>query len=368
MSLQPVIGFFHAALECSFYHAPREPGLTYHELTEAGKRAGYQDGEIGDALRQVVVQTFGGGADKRMLPSSPVMSMWGIIAIAQNPEFRKIDAWDFVYTEMNDNIRAMGSGRAQLERNVIVERGVAQNIPCLDIEVAIALMAACGQLAEKDGILRPLSGRQYHPLPSQQRNQMHGGGQQRPNETRQRAYEIVKDIVSRRADGRPKHAEPFDAFADALNRLGRSSFRLWWMQMVAELRHSDSSSSPVSVLVLSAALVEGALTFVVKHARDLGLGVFGSTDFERDPRTWKIEDLVNSAAFGKDAAILDDAAKQRTNRLIQARQRIHAGRMLSEFPRGAPDLRPDEARDGKATAELVVRLVLDWLDKYPPTP
>jgi hypothetical protein len=39
--------------------------------------------------------------------------------------------------------------------------------------------------------------------------------------------------------------------------------------------------------------------------------------------------------------------------------------MLSEFPQGAPDLRPEEAPSAKATAELVVRRVLDWLTPLP---
>jgi hypothetical protein len=38
------------------------------------------------------------------------------------------------------------------------------------------------------------------------------------------------------------------------------------------------------------------------------------------------------------------------------------GRMLSE--QRAPDLPPEEARAAKATAELVVRRVLDWLARY----
>ena len=85
------------------------------------------------------------------------------------------------------------------------------------------------------------------------------------------------------------------------------------------------------------------------------------------PRTWKIDDLVASAARGGDSAILDEPTRMRAVGLINARQRIHAGRMLSEFPTGsAPDLRPDEARDAKATAEQVVRRVLDWLERYPP--
>lgn len=37
--------------------------------------------------------------------------------------------------------------------------------------------------------------------------------------------------------------------------------------------------------------------------------------------------------------------------------------MLFDFPARIPDLRPEEARDAKQTAE-VVRCVLDWLDKF----
>jgi len=114
------------------------------------------------------------------------------------------------------------------------------------------------------------------------------------------------------------------------------------------------------------ALMEGALTFVVSHARGLGLGVFGSKTFEQDPHSWQIQDLLGSAASGRDAAILDEPTRQRASRLIQTRKRIHAGRMLSEFPGGVPDLKPEEARDAKAIADQVVRRVLEWLERYPP--
>jgi len=80
----------------------------------------------------------------------------------------------------------------------------------------------------------------------------------------------VKDAIERRTDNRPKHAEPLDAFADEPDKLGYGQFRLWWKQMVAELRRGDTQSAPVAVCVPAAALVEGALTFVVKHARKLG--------------------------------------------------------------------------------------------------
>jgi hypothetical protein len=61
--------------------------------------------------------------------------------------------------------------------------------------------------------------------------------------------------------------------------------------------------------VTSAALVEGALTLVVKHARNLRLAVFASKSFDGDPRSWKIDDLVASAASGSDAAVLDPGTR-----------------------------------------------------------
>jgi hypothetical protein len=157
-----------------------------------------------------------------------------------------------------------------------------------------------------------------------------------------------------------------DAFADALDILGYKPFRLWWTQTVAELRKLEVTISPVSATVLSAALVEGALTFLVKHARQLNVGPFKSRDFDGEPRTWKIDDLVKSAATGGDVAVLDSGARLRADELVRTRQRIHAGRMLSEHPGGPPDLRPEEARDARRTTELIVRRVLDWLQKYPP--
>jgi hypothetical protein len=107
------------------------------------------------------------------------------------------------------------------------------------------------------------------------------------------------------------------------------------------------------------------LTFVVRHAREKDLPVFRSSDFKGDPRAWKIDSLVASAASGGDGAILNAQARARADHLVRTRQRIHAGRMLSDFPAGPPDLRPEEARDAKATADLVVRAVLEWLHHFP---
>jgi hypothetical protein len=95
------------------------------------------------------------------------------------------------------------------------------------------------------------------------------------------------------------------------------------------------------------------------------VGVLESRTFEGDPKTWKLDDLVTSAAMGRDAAVLNDVARRRAQLLIGSRQRIHAGRMLSEHPGGPPDIRPEEAREARETADLVVRAILDWLTQHP---
>lgn len=207
-------------------------------------------------------------------------------------------------------------------------------------------------------------GRENFALPSEQARANNGPPRRR--ELLQRLYPMVRDVIERRSDGRSLAAEPFEAFGERLSGLGYGHFRAWWVQTVTELRRLDLSLNPVIAAVLSAALVEGALAFVVRHARQLGLGVLGSKTFDGSPQTWKIDDLVSSASSGGASAILDQPARHRADALIKVRQRIHAGRMLSDYPGGVPDLRPEESRDARQTAELVVRRILDWLDRNPP--
>ena len=362
---QRLIAFLKACLECSVYLAPTEPGLTYDELLEVGKRAGFQPGEISDALQQVTT-IYLGRQNVRLQPAESDTLLWLHFAIPQDgPDYRNPLAFDFIFDQLRASARANGILNAKLERSVVVERAVADQIPRRDVQAAITIMILAKTLQEKDGILSFARGRENFASPREQLSQQHSRGAIRHNEARAKAYLMVKDIVERRFDGRPKSAEPLDAFAESLDNLGYGNFRLWWTQMVAELRQASTQTSPVAATVLSAALVEGALTFVVKHARALNLGVMGSKSFEGNPTSWRIDDLISSAASGGKAAILDNTTQLRASALIRARQRIHAGRMLSEFPGGPPDLRPEEARDAQQTAEQVVRRIVDWLQQHP---
>ena len=357
---QEIIALINAAAECSVFINPTDPGLTYEEIKEVGSRLGFQAGEIGDALFKA---TSSKADSKRYFPQDDNVMSW-VFYFQEDPDYRNFVAFDFIVSELNDRVRADGMQKAQIQHQVVVERAVAKGIPRNDIELAITYQVMAGQLTEDQGILRfPHRGGE-RTLPSVSLRS-HGRDRVMPKPQRARVYQIVQDIIARRTDGRPQQSEPLDAFADQLDKLGYGSFRLWWTQTVAELRRVEPSAMPVSAAVLAAALVEGALTFVVKHARKHDLAVFKSSDFDREARTWKIDDLVRSAASGGATAVLDPQIKIRVETLIKTRQRIHAGRMLADFPQGVPDLRPEEARDAKTTAELAVRSVLDWLHKYP---
>jgi hypothetical protein len=359
MMNQEIVGFLKAALECSVLVSPLDPGLTATELLEIGKRAGYQSGEINDALRSVTTAYFG---TPKMRPSEQDTASWVFLQL-EEPEYRNFAAFDFVVEELNALTRAEGGARAAIAREVIVERAISKGIPRNDIEVAITWQVMSKQLSEKDGVIR-FSHPGVRPPPSDQLHAFRGTSLRKPN--RGRAYPLVKDVIERRSDGRPSQIEPLDAFAEELDKLGYASFRLWWKQTVTEMRLADPSASPVSISVLAAALIEGALTFIVSHARKFG--AFQSSDYAKDPRTWKIDGLVASAASGGSSAILNPVLRARADAVIQSRQRIHAGRMLSEFPGGPPDIRPEEARNAKTTAEQVVRAALDWLQLHPPAP
>jgi hypothetical protein len=65
---QEIVSLLKAALECSIYVSPTDPGLSYVELGEIATRAGYLEGEINDALRHVGTGVFG---RSRIVPSEP---------------------------------------------------------------------------------------------------------------------------------------------------------------------------------------------------------------------------------------------------------------------------------------------------------
>ena len=126
---QEIISFLKTALECSVLVDPLDPGLTFQELSEIGKRAGYQDGEINDALPHVTTAFFG---VRKLLPSPQETGLWACF-FPEEPDYRNFEAFDFVVAELNALTRSEGAARASIERNVLVERAIANGVPRNDI-------------------------------------------------------------------------------------------------------------------------------------------------------------------------------------------------------------------------------------------
>jgi hypothetical protein len=170
-----------AAIECSVYHAPREPGLTFQEMIEVGSQVGYQRGELGDAIT-----AFSRGtriADGRL--QLPPNTMLADFIFLREPEYRNRDAFEFVAKHLRDLVKAVGRDQARIPRETLVAQGVAKGQPETALEVAITLYLLEGRLVQdKDGLLHFALGQEGYALPSQQMTQLHGAAHRRPRMAR----------------------------------------------------------------------------------------------------------------------------------------------------------------------------------------
>jgi hypothetical protein len=177
-----------------------------------------------------------------------------------------------VRSELKALAAEVGEKRAALPRDTLLERGVAQGLKRLDLDVAITVSVLDGILEEKEGFVQHGKNRLSWILPSDQvASRSRTDPLRRERKWRERAHVIVADILGRRTDGRHAAANPMDAFEEELVALEHERFRAWWVQHRNELRLLNPMLQPVAATVLAAALGEAALSFVVPRARSMGL-------------------------------------------------------------------------------------------------
>lgn len=353
--------FLMAALEATTYVAPRDHGLTWDELQEVTRRAGFKPGEVTDALNHLgdVIDQYG----PRF--TLAVTDLHHIVDFNEprEPEYLDWRTVEFVRRELDDLAREVGHSAARLARGTLAERGVQKGYEHLAVERAVTALVISGIWREEQNLVQYVQGRETWVMPSAQvasRSGRRVRTEVRPALTR--AYPVVRDVLERRGDGRSPHAEPLDSFAALLDQLGHQRFRAWWIQMSTELRRCDVATQPVSALVAAASLGEAALAFVVPRAQAKGLMKRVALD---KPRTWKFADLVQGAKSSDPnvKAILDESTAQLCLRLNDTRQRIHAGYLIDMVAAGPiPDLRPEQAREAVTTSEALVRKIIEWLE------
>ena len=360
MQRSEIVQVIETALECSVYHAPEETGLTFDELVEIGSRMNIRKGELSDAL-------MGRGLNRNRqnrYEHSPVLMHKFMGPGMLNPDYRPLKEMDFIHLQIKEIARNEGVAEAKIARDVLIARAEKAGHSRHDMEVAITVSRIAKRVTETDGIIQAVPGIEQGAPPSEIERQ-HAGFHKHVNTIREPVNRLVADIVARREDGRPKSIDTLSEFSNRLDYLGYKPFHLWWKQLLSEMKTADNNTSSVTVSVLAAALMEGALTFIVRHARSLNNGTFASKDWEREPNTWKVDELIKAASGGGPDAILDQPSRLRAEALIRIRQRIHAGRMLIDHPSGVPDLRPDEAEEARNTLKLVLRKILDWIETHP---
>jgi hypothetical protein len=344
------------ALECSIYVQPKNAGLTMAEIQEAGRRLGRRPGEIMDAIGQIPFH-FGGSKYEPTEECVP-----GDFNFFCEPDYRNPAAFDFVDLHLRDNQAEVGKHNSGVPRSVLVNHGVVKGLKENDVEIAVTMGLIVGHLVERGGLICLAPNQAFYILATEQIAQNRNQPLSQKVQGRKELYEAVKDIIERRTDGRPASAEPIHAFEQELAGLGHDRFRIWWSRTASELRLANPAQMPMTVCILAAALSEGALTFVVKHARSLALGTMNSKTFGESPTRWSFDELLKSAAAGRADAIFDQKVHDRADRLNTIRQRIHAGRLMAEIPVGPiPDTRPEEAREALETLDIILRRIIDWI-------
>jgi hypothetical protein len=240
----------------------------------------------------------------------------------------------------------------------MVARADAAGLLRKDVEVVITTMILAGALEDQNGVVTYRQGKKWVGGPCDPI------GQPLARPMLGKMIPLVRDLIARRTDARAHTAEPLPAFEEKLAALGHGNFRIWWRLMVSEQSRTDPQLTPTSSVVLSAALCEAALIFVVDRAKLRGTSM-QSKEFEKPPRQWRMDEIVRAARNGQDPILKSNVA-DRCLELSRMRQRLHVSRLIDPTdnpPR--PDTRPEEAREARAVAELVVRQILEWLERNP---
>jgi hypothetical protein len=99
--------------------------------------------------------------------------MWEFY-MREEPEYRDLDAFDFVYTEFGELARNLGQVRARIEHDTLVSRAVSRGIEEIGIETTITILIYAEYMEEKDGALHfKMPVYANGPLPSAQMRSHH---------------------------------------------------------------------------------------------------------------------------------------------------------------------------------------------------
>jgi len=187
-----------AAVECSVYLAPANFGLTFDELHEAARLAGFKRGETQDAID--ILWRHRRLGDRRYLPEASAGGIGGGLDgdfnFSLDPDYRNPEAFEIVRVHLRELAREEGEKNARVPRPQLVHAAEKHGITGHDAEVAIAILVLCGIFQEKDGVISHAENRRRWPLPSEQLGKSRHGAIKRPAVGK--AFPLVKELLLHR--------------------------------------------------------------------------------------------------------------------------------------------------------------------------
>jgi len=346
--------FFKDAIVASVYADPENPGTTLSELQELAKHVDIGAGELSDYVRSYA-RNYSEG---RYVPNLSFAETNFIQRI--EPDYRNPEAFDFVLDQLKRIARDAGMAKATMQRDALVALAEAENLRGFDLKVAIVWLAAHSMVAIDGNEVRlTMTGSNYVGAVKQTNRHYSDNVRKRPY--LDRCLHYLRELRAQADTGRPAAENVLELFDHKLDSIGQGDFRVWWAQVRRELVQADAHNAHLMVTVLSAVLVEGALSLVVKQAQADGRSM--TKHLDTDLKKWRFEHLIQLAKSGQDAIFKQHVA-DRCTRLNEFRKRIHVGALLDGSTWAHRyDARADEATEAKETAKIAIRAILDWVKR-----
>jgi len=325
---------------------PRDPGLTEDELRSlVVGREGIGEGAFRDAVRQL--DHYPRDSKRRLVARSTDLSELMINAAPIPDEVRPRAALNALGTAFEALANEEGEGDAA-DRGLLHARCTA--VPPEDVDRALALLAAQDTLKETPtGFVRRRS------WPHYDRAQERDDFLRRIAGPAKTLLGAVRDTFARRAGEHAPSDPPSDRFGRFLSKQGWTGFVSWWTQTLREMRSMVDTREPTSICVLCGSLLEAALVAIAKPAKDAT--EWRQKFLQNAPDKWKLGELIDQA---KEASVFTNDQFAHAQTLMNARNRIHAGKFAAGDTFNPPYTNAHEARLARDHLELLLGAILDW--------
>jgi nucleoside phosphorylase len=202
-----VVDFIKATLEASILLSPRNHGLEPDTIRKIALQAGFRPGEVNDAIKDLLRQARDSGPCLRIdhLPGRRLDSDFNF---ASEPEFRKLEAFQFVRNKLKESRQELGRKNAGLSRDELVSLGQTQRLSALEVDAAVTLMVMDEILTEEGEIIREASGKEDWPTPFTQAEDRGLQFPVRANTLLDRAIPLVRSHLNEGENNPVRGAKP----------------------------------------------------------------------------------------------------------------------------------------------------------------